>query len=249
MTLFSLDTLALVVFFLCWIGATIWGEGFIGSQSSVTSSMSRYRREWMNNMVVRELRIVDTTIQTALLNGVAFFASTSILLAGGALTVLGATDTAIDVFNELPIIGKVTQTLWEIKVMLLVFVFTYAFFKFAWCYRLFIYVVIIIGATPPAAARNENDTPKNTSGKDFDEEPNTTQLRSEYAKRAANLHDLGAKHFNRGLRAYMFAIAAIAWFFHPTALVFSSILVLLVLYRREFRSRSLAVLRDFPPIS
>ena len=51
-----------------------------------------------------------------------------------------------------------------------------------------------------------------------------------------------AEDFNRGLRAFYFALAAIAWFFHPWLSVAGSALVLYILYQRDFRSRTLHAL-------
>ena len=45
--------------------------------------------------------------------------------------------------------------------------------------------------------------------------------------------------FNFGLRAYYFAMGALAWFVHPLALVGSTIWVVIVLYKREFQSKAL----------
>jgi uncharacterized membrane protein len=51
-----------------------------------------------------------------------------------------------------------------------------------------------------------------------------------------------AEDFNQGLRAFYFALAAIAWFFHPWLSVASSLLVVCILRQREFRSRTLLAL-------
>ena len=52
-----------------------------------------------------------------------------------------------------------------------------------------------------------------------------------------------ARDFNRGLRAYFFALAALAWFVHPLLFMVANVYVLYVLHRREFRSKSLKALR------
>ena len=41
-------------------------------------------------------------------------------------------------------------------------------------------------------------------------------------------------HFNNGLRAYYFGLAAVTWFLHPYAVFAATVWVVLVLYRREF---------------
>jgi len=222
----AIDALAIVWFFLCWIGLTVWVDNPDNQRSRVTKTMRGYRRVWMDNLVTRELRMIDTMIQSSLLNGVAFFASTSLLLVGGLVTVLGATDTAIELLQDFPLAVPTSRTLWELKVLLMIGILTYAFFKFTWCYRLFIHCVILMGAAP---------------GPDIYD----TYAR-DYADRMANIHELGAKHFNRGLRAYMFALAAMTWFLHPGFFIATTAWIMLVLYRREFASRSLAFLGPEP---
>lgn len=223
-----LDLVALVWFFSCWIGLTIWVDSPNNNRSRVTKTMRGYRRMWMTNLVQRELRMIDTMIQSSLLNGVAFFASTSLLLVGGLVTVLGATDTAIEILQDFPISVPTTRVAWELKILLMISILTYAFFKFTWCYRLFIHCVILMGAAPGPAV--------------FDE------YAARSAERLSNIHELGAKHFNRGLRAYMFALAAMTWFLHPGLLLAVTTWTTLVLYRREFASKSLSFLGPEPEI-
>lgn len=222
----AFDALAIAWFFVCWVGLTIWVDNPDNDRSRVTKTMRGYRRLWMENLVTRELRMIDTMIQSSLLNGVAFFASTSLLLVGGLVTVLGATDTAIEVLQDFPIAVPTTRTVWELKVLLMIGILTYAFFKFTWCYRLFIHCVILMGAAP---APDHYDA-----------------YARDYAERLASIHELGAKHFNRGLRAYMFALAAMTWFLHPGFFIVTTAWVMLVLYRREFASKSLKFLGTEP---
>lgn len=222
----AIDALAIGWFFLCWIGLTIWVDSPDNERSRVTKTMRGYRRLWMENLVTRELRMIDTMIQSSLLNGVAFFASTSLLAVGGLVTVLGATDTAIELLQDFPVAVPTTRTVWELKVLLMIGILTYAFFKFTWCYRLFIHCVILMGAAPPPDVYNDYSR--------------------QYADRLAGIHELGAKHFNRGLRAYMFALAAMTWFLHPGFFIATTAWVTLVLYRREFASRSLDFLGPEP---
>ncbi len=63
------------------------------------------------------------------------------------------------------------------------------------------------------------------------------------AGRAARIAALAARHSKRGLRAYFFALAALAWFLHPVLFMGTNVYVLFVLYRREFRSRSQRALK------
>ena len=53
-----------------------------------------------------------------------------------------------------------------------------------------------------------------------------------------------ARHFNNGLRAYYFGLAALAWFIHPLLLMMATFWVIFVIYRREFRSSTLLAFHD-----
>jgi uncharacterized membrane protein len=68
--------------------------------------------------------------------------------------------------------------------------------------------------------------------------------REHFSKRASRMLGLAAETFNDGLRAYYFAFAVIAWFFSPLALCIATVMVILILYSREYRSDVLSVLND-----
>ncbi len=55
---------------------------------------------------------------------------------------------------------------------------------------------------------------------------------------------LAAETFNDGLRAYYMSFALMAWFFSSTAFMLATAVVILILYKREFRSDVLQVLKD-----
>src|SRR5207237_5802336 len=93
-------------------------------------------------------------IMASLQNGTAFFASTSLIAIGGGLALLRGTSDALAVLGALPIDLSPSPALWEIKCVGLILIFIYAFFKFAWAYRLFNYVAILLGAMPPARLRD-----------------------------------------------------------------------------------------------
>jgi len=65
-----------------------------------------------------------------------------------------------------------------------------------------------------------------------------------FAKRAAVVNINGSRHFNRGLRSYFFALAALAWFLNAVAFIIATTWVLWIVYRREFRSHAYYSLKD-----
>src|SRR5712671_7543651 len=158
MGLFSvLDLIALAGFVIAWGTYSILIEWTPHARLGLNSRMNRYREMWMRRMLAREMRMVDMQIMAALQNGTAFFASTSLIAIGGALTLLRSTDDMISIAAYFPFGIPTSRALWEAKTIGLCFVFVYAFFKFAWAYRLYNYVAILLGATPFAS---EKDTPE-----------------------------------------------------------------------------------------
>ena len=220
----SLDYLAIGWFLLWWMGYVRLADHTKWQRRNISSRMDEYRQLWMRNMLHREMRMVDTMIHGSLVSGVAFFASTSILMVGGLLAALGATDEAVAVLSDLPLGVPVSRGGWEIKVLLMVIIFIHAFFKFAWCYRLFNYCAVMVGAAPRDSVVTAEDDVR--------------------ADQIARLYSLAGRHFQNGLRSYFFALAAIAWFLHPVLFIVSTAWVAWVLYRREFRSRALDIIQD-----
>ncbi|NBC34004.1 MAG: DUF599 family protein [Alphaproteobacteria bacterium] len=217
------DWAALAWFLACWIGYTVTADHSPLRRRSIAAAMAVHRRRWMREMLGRDLRIVDTQILGNLVTGIGFFASTSILMIGGLFAVMGAADRAIEALGHLPFAAPPTRPQWTLKVLLLLAVFVYAFFKFAWSFRLANYTSILVGAAPH---KPESDTAADAE-----------------AARLASLSILVNFHFNRGIRAFFFALAALGWFVHPVLFAAAAVFVVAVLYRREFRSEALRVLR------
>ena len=224
-----LDVAAFAWFAMSWVAYSVAADLTRLRHRSVASVMNEFRIHWMVAMLQRDLRIIDTSIVGNVLHGVAFFASTAILLVGGLVAGLGASDEAIAVISQLPLATQTTRASWDIKVLFMVAIFIYAFFKLAWSFRLFVNCSILIGAAPLR--------------------PVPDDVVRAYANCAGHALNLASKHNNAGMRAYFFALAAIWWFLNPLAFLVSTSIVIVVLYRREFHSRTLSTIRDGLQIS
>ena len=157
------DLIALAWFVIAWTGYAILLEYVPHARAGLNARMNGFREVWMRRMLDREMRMVDMQIMAALQNGTAFFASTSLIAIGGALTIVRSTDDVLNVVATLPIGIQTTRMLWEMKAIGLAVIFVYAFFKFAWSYRLFNYVAILLGAMPPPAEKDTRGGAKRTS--------------------------------------------------------------------------------------
>ncbi len=218
MTALAFPDLAACAWFLsAWIVYSIVIEKSAKGRTSLNALMNDYRDEWMERLLERDMRMVDAQVTAALQNGTAFFASTSLIAIGGALTLLRSSDEIMTVMSLLPLGTTPSRGLWDLKMMGLIIIFVYAFFKFAWSYRLFNYFAIMVGAAPLPA---EKDTP-------------AAQI---FAHRAARLCANAGRHFNRGQRAFFFALGYLGWFLGPVPFALSTAGILIVMWQRQFAS-------------
>jgi uncharacterized membrane protein len=80
------DLIALVWFLGAWIGYSIVIELTPRGKLGLNSLMHRYRSLWMERMLGRDMRMMDGQVIASLQNGSAFFASSSLIALGGAVT-------------------------------------------------------------------------------------------------------------------------------------------------------------------
>jgi len=219
------DILAVGFFVIEWVAYGFTLEHTAYGRNSLSSRMHVYRELWVRRLLDREARMVDMQVLISLQTGTAFFASTSLLAIGGGLALLRATNDALAVLSKLPVDLSPSPALWEMKCVGLILIFVYAFFKFAWSYRLFNYVAILVGAMP---LTSERDTPEAQA----------------HVMRTARLFESAGRHFNRGQRAFLFALGYLGWFVSPWVLFFTTALVVVVTWRRQFASNAWRAMAD-----
>lgn len=215
LALSTLDITALGWFLLCWIGYSHYVNT---SPKSLMSRMRDWREKWSITMLMRDNRIVDSQVITGLNNVVTFFCSTSIFITAGLFAAMGASEQIVDIVNQLSYLQSTNIATVEIKIGLLIIILVYSFFKFGWAIKQHSYSAVVMAAVPDTKTANlERD--------------------SDQAKLMGKLSSLGAEHFNDGIRAYYFALATVSWFIHPLVYIAVITWVVLVLHRRDFRSK------------
>lgn len=224
------DWLALLLFFAGWAGYVQFARQRALRRPSVLALTNRERRRWMLRTTLRDNRVVDGVVVQSLSASPQFFASTTILIIGGLLAALSASDQASSVVAEIPFAARTSVLVFDMKLVLLASIFVFAFFRFTWSLRQYTFGALLVAAAPEPAHFREND-------------PDGHE-REAFANRAGRVMGLAAESFNDGLRAYYMAFAATAWFFSPWAMVAATALVVGVLFQREFRSDVLAVLAE-----
>lgn len=226
--LLSIADLAALAFFLAvWAFHALASDGKLFSRVSLTTAMNRQREAWMRTMARRELRMIDTGIMLGLQQGTAFFASSALLAIGGCFALIGASDQVLGVLSELPFSRPPSRPIFEIKVIGLILLLAYAFFKFGWSYRLFNYCSILVGAVPV-----------------IKDETGNSEETDKAVVRAARMNILAGKHFNAGLRGIFFSIAYLGWFIGPAVFALSTVVLAAVLVRRQFFSAARRAVLD-----
>ena len=220
-----LDALALVWFFVCWVGYTYYADRRRWGTRELASALHEYRLRWMRRLLERDNRIADVAELSSMLGSDTLFATATLFILAGLVTILGAVDQVQTVASGISFIAASSRETWEIKLLVLVGIFVYAFFKFAWSLRQFNFAQVLVASAPMPAEQAAPD-------------------RADFAPRAAMLVTRAVSSFNRGLRAYFFGLAALSWFIQPWALALASVWVVLVLSRRDCRSVTLATLAD-----
>jgi uncharacterized membrane protein len=220
------DWLALGGFFSAWVAYAVFAKRRGQGRPSILGSSNRIRRQWMLQSTRREVRMLDGLVVQNLSASASFFASTTILIIGGLLAVLGTTEKASDLVREIPFAARTSLLVFDFKVAVLAAIFVYAFFRFTWCIRQYSMGALMVAAAPESVAFVDD------------------AQRQTFADRAGRLMGMAAETFNDGLRAYYMSFAVVSWFVSPWALLAATAGVLWVLYQREFRSEVLQVLEE-----
>jgi len=168
----------------------------------------RLRRAWVQ-MIMREKSDI-LAVQT-LRNWVmaaSFFASTSILISLGLLGIIFRGDNLLGMPQALDLLGSRDETLWVIKVVLLILDFFFAFFNFALSIRYYNHVNFMINLSPEEEDHVSLDTVSNTL-------------------------NLGTLHYTLGMRAYYLAVPFTLWLFGPAPMFIGAVVIVLMLHKLD----------------
>lgn len=215
----TLDIIAATYFIFCWFGFSIFLRyGVSPKRPSLSDAMDKHRKAWFITASHRELRMIDTSIVAGLQSGVGFFASATILAIGGCVAALGAAAQITSIFSEIPLTEDVSILVIELKILGLIFILGYSFFKFGWSYRLFNYCGILLGALP---SRDEDASADSADN---------------YAQQGGEMNILAGRHFTAGMRGIFLSVGYLGWFIGPKVLIITTTLILLVFIRRQYFS-------------
>ena len=214
-----LDVLAVVCFFVSWSGYTWFARKKAKTTDCIARSLHQHRIHWMYELMTMDIRVGDAALLANLERNIAFFASTTLLVIAGVLTLFAQVEKLEEVIASIPYAADPQHDLIQIKLGLLAFIFVLSFFQFTWSMRQYGFLNVMVGAAPI-------------------DEPGTDDGMRQYAKQMAVVQDQAAHSYNYGLRSYYFSMAALGWFFHPVLLIVMSLFIVYTLYMREFKSKA-----------
>lgn len=230
LSFFQLNTANLIAigwFLLCFRGYFYYTEVKSRNHPTLAYAMHRQRVQWIRSALTRDNRIPDTNIIASLERGVSFFASSTLLILAGLMTVLGSSDTVTGLLDDVPFSDPSRRGEWELKILVLVFLFTYAFFKFTWALRQYGFVAVMLGGAEIEDGARPGNSP--------------------VVENMARMASKAGGNFNNGLRTYYFSMAVLGWFVNAWVFMVLSAVIVPILYRREFRSATLQCLLDMLP--
>ncbi len=179
----------------------------------------------MYELMTRDIRVGEAALLANLERNIAFFASSTLLVLAGVLTLFAQVEKLEGVISTLPYAELPNHLAIQLKLSLLACIFVISFFQFTWSMRQYGFLNVMIGAAPiDVKGLNKN-----------------LQL---YAKQMAIVQDQAAHSYNYGLRSYYFSLAVLCWFFHPLIFIGASLLVVFTLYKREFTSKAVKAITE-----
>jgi len=220
-----INWLAFLWFVACWLGYTLYARKAASNKACLAAVIYSYRIDWIKSLLRHDNRISDLALLGNLMQMVNFMATTNIFVLAGAVTVLYSSDSVLALIEGHAFVAQTTLEQVQFKLLVLVMIFVYAFFRFTWALRQHTFCSIMIGAAPQVPQGRELTV---------DEE--------QFALQVAKVSDRAAHEFNYGLRSYYFAFSLLAWFISPWLFIPACTLVVVVLYLREFRSNTLSML-------
>lgn len=225
LTKFSwLDWIGLAWFIVCWFGYEQLVERGWSGRRTLLEETNKLRLNWGRVMLRRDPRVTDAAMIANLLPSLSFYANTTIYIIAALFAALGTLDQVMNTASELPFSRVLSREAMEFKLLILMGVFVVAYFKFTWSLRQFNLLTITLGSVPLQG---------------------TDEELAKHARKFAAVNSCAGNDFNRGLRAYYFGMAVMAWMVSAWLFIISTFLIVVVLARREFSSPVLKALSDF----
>ena len=211
------DIAAAAIFVLCWLFYEPALKRISGGRGALNHDMVAIREAWLKRMLARDMRLMDANLLGQLLNSASFFASTNLLIIAAVAGVLFGGESMIANLRGLALTAPAPTWVIELKIALIVVTMARGLLDFIWSIRQFNYCAALLGAAPDNA---------------------DSAHRTAYARAIGDVFDPALSSFNKGVRAYYFALAATAWIASPWAMMAGVLAAVTLLLRRQVASQA-----------
>ncbi len=212
-----LDWIALLLFLASILAYARYADR--SGASMLNARMRLVRRRWMRRYLERDDRVLDSILTGHSINSISLFCSATLLIVVALLGLLGNTDLAHRLAGQGTFIVPTTAAMFQFKLIGLICVFIYGFYRFTWALLQYNYLLALAGSAPLPG----DLTPENAE---------------RVADQISIVLNSAVTSFHSGFRTYYYALAWIGWFFHPLAFVAATLLVTFILVYRQIFSPS-----------
>ena len=196
----------------CWLAYNLAVPFVEQRRPSLSVIMSMQRRRWVANASRRESPM-DAILSGNLMQSVSFLASTSMLLVLAIFAAFGQLPALIRALANFGLANDYSAAEMQVHLLVLLAIFVSSFFAFTLSLRQFNHFCIMLGAISHEVPATEEEI-----------------------ESIAMLNSLAAKNFNSGIRAYYFAVPAVAWFASPLLSIVVTLVTTGFIIHREFFS-------------
>ena len=216
-----LDLAALGLFLVAWL----FYEPFItwlGRRGRlINTDMTVIRTAWMRNMAGRANRFMDGQLLGQALNSTSFFTSSNLILIAAIGGALFGGERTFRSASSLALVQTSSRALFEAQLALVLVCLARGLLDLIWTIRQLNYCIAAVGAVPVEVAETDQRL---------------------YGDVTARLLNPALSSFNKGVRAYYFALAAAAWLFGAPAFLLATVgAVALLLWRQRASPTAKAV--------
>ncbi len=217
------DIAAGAIFIACWLVYEPLLERLTGGRGAINIDLRAVREGWVRRMMARENRIMDAALLGQLLNSASFFASTNLLIIAAAAGLLFGGEAILGNLRGVSFSGLEPDWLIQTKVALVVVTLTRGLLDFIWAIRQLNFCAALFGAAPERGEIEHHES---------------------YVRATTQVLSPAFNSFNKGVRAYYFALAAAIWLASPWPMAAASLLTLALLLARQVSSEAAIGLRE-----
>lgn len=218
-----LDLTALAVFLLAWLFYEPFIRWLGRGGRLINTDMTVIRAAWMRNMVGRENRFMDGQLLGQALNSTSFFTSSNLILMAAIGGALFGGERTFRSASSLALVQTSSRVLFEAQLALVLACLARGLLDLIWTIRQLNYCIAAIGAVPVQVQDEDHHA---------------------YGEVVSRLLNPALSSFNRGVRAYYFALAAAAWLFGAWAFLLATAGAVSLLVWRQRRSPTARAVAD-----